>query len=83
MQTIPLIGMLLPTVRLILFNSSTHWKKHGGFFVGFAKHEYLTNHFTNPLKAGLFINLVFGQDQVLKMQIMQLMKWAFYSNRSG
>ncbi len=27
-------------------------KKHGGFFVGFAKHEYLTNHFTNPLKAG-------------------------------
>ncbi|MBK8485122.1 MAG: gliding motility-associated C-terminal domain-containing protein [Saprospiraceae bacterium] len=27
-------------------------KKHGGFFLGFPKYEYLTNHFTSPLKAG-------------------------------
>ncbi len=27
-------------------------KRHGGFFVGFAKHEYLTNHFTTALTAG-------------------------------
>ncbi len=27
-------------------------KKHGGFFTGFAKHEYLVNHFSAPLNAG-------------------------------
>jgi gliding motility-associated-like protein len=27
-------------------------RRHGGFFVGFAKHEYLTNHFTECLKPG-------------------------------
>lgn len=34
-------------------------KKHGGFFVGFAKHEYLTNHFTNPLRAGAIYQFSF------------------------
>ncbi len=28
-------------------------KRHGGFFVGFAKHEYLTNHFTECLIPGI------------------------------
>lgn len=34
-------------------------KKHGGFFVGFAKHEYLTNHFTSALKAGAIYQFSF------------------------